>query len=849
MIGWHLFLMVFASPPMVAFQLPAAQTPSPSGTKVQVQDVLALIQTRCIKCHSGDQPKAKLNLSSLEGISHGSRRGQVVLPGRLGESLLWQAVHENKMPPKAPLPEAERNILRLWIEQGAPGLPTAKALTTAFVPPVRAPVPVARRSARLSGAIDSFILAALEKKGLELAAEADPATLIRRVSFDLTGLPPTPAELAEFLSDRSPLAHVRMVDRFLASPHYGERWGKFWLDAAGYADSNGYFDADSDRPFAFRYRDYVIHSFNHDKPYDRFVQEQLAGDELAGLTPGGSVTPQMTDPLIATHFLRNAPDGTGESDGNLDEVRTDRFTVLEGTLQITMNSLLGITIQCARCHSHKFEPISHEEYYRLQAIFFPAYCPDRWVPPKERVIAVADRYRREQHQRRTEVIERQIKTLRTSLASFSNQLREQVIEEKLTHLSAVLRDPVVKAATTPEEKRSPEQRALIQKYVVPLKITDDVLSGRFPDFAALREQVNKTIAAREKERPPPLDMLSVLVETDAKPPVHHLLLRGQHNAPGPEVQPGVPAALSTPANNFTVPPPSSGRFSTGRRTALAHWVTSPENPLFARVMMNRIWQHHFGIGIVPTVDNLGLSGARPSHPELLDYLATEFIRSGWSIKAMHRQIMTSAVYRQASTARPDADRVDPDNRLLSHFPLRRLDAEAIRDAMLAVSGEIDRRSGGPYVPTQRLAQGTVEVDEKIQGSHRRSVYLQQRRSQVVTLLELFDRPSLAPGCGARNVSTVPLQSLALLNSDFVRLRARAFADRLDREAGPDTGKRIEYAFRLAACRAPRSEELAAALRFVASQRALHAREKDGIQRAWADFCQMILAGNLFLYVE
>ncbi|HEX5271304.1 MAG TPA: DUF1549 and DUF1553 domain-containing protein, partial [Gemmataceae bacterium] len=681
-----------------------------------------------------------------------------------------------------------------------------------LVPPARPAIPSVEGSDWPRNPIDRFILARLEAEGLRPSPEADRATLIRRVSFDLTGLPPSPAEVDAFLADPSPDAYERMVERYLASPHYGERWGKYWLDAAGYADSNGYFNADSDRPLAYKYRDYVVRSFNADKPYDRFVTEQLAGDELAGYEPGGDVTTATAELLTATHFLRDAPDGSGESDGNPDEVRTDRLTVLEGTLQITMNCLLGLTIQCARCHGHKFEPITHEDYYSLQAIFFPAYNPDRWAKPKDRVVTVADRATRAVYQRRTDLIDREVKAQRDRLADAAKKLK-----------------------TAPDL----------------MKLSDDELAKRFPEFASLRAEVRKTIAAREKERPAPLDALSVLVETDPNPPPHHVLKRGQHNAPGAEVGPGVPAALCVAGNVYRLDPKPAGRVSTGRRTAFARWVTSPDNPLFARVMVNRVWQHHFGVGLVSTPDNLGRSGAKPSHPELLDYLAAEFVRDGWSVKSLHRLITTSAVYRQAS-ALPAPGRgaeVDPDNRLLSHYPLRRLDAEALRDAMLCVSGELDRRAGGPYVPSQRTAEGSVAVAESQAGAHRRSVYLQQRRTQVVTLLQLFDAPSVVGSCGTRTTSTVPLQSLALLNSEFARLRAKAFAERLRREAGPDDRKQLALAFRLAGGREPMAEEVAAARRFLAAQARVYAGHEGAEARTWADLCQMILASNAFLYVE
>jgi mono/diheme cytochrome c family protein len=811
------------------------------------KEALALLQARCVRCHGADRPKAKLSLADSESLRRGGRHGAVVAPGKPDDSPLWQFVRDGRMPPKEPLAENERALLRHWIESGAPA-PAGAPAHWAFRLPVRPPVPAVNHGERVRTDVERFIEAALEQKGLTPGPEADRATLVRRVCFDLTGLPPTPAEVDAFVADPAPDAYEKLVDRLLASPRYGERWGKYWLDAAGYADSNGYFSADSDRPLAYRYRDYVIRAFNDDKPYDRFVREQLAGDELVGYVLGGDVTPAMVEPLVATHFLRNAPDGSGESDGNPDEVRTDRFSVLEGNLQVTMNCLLGVTIQCARCHSHKFEPISHEDYYRLEAILYPAYCPDRWVKPNDRVVEVGSRAEREEHRRRTERVDRQVKALQEGLQTMAGPLREQLLEERLRPLDAPARAALVQAATTPKAKRTPEQATLLQQHKE-AEVSDDDLAGRFPEFAAVREQVRKAVAVREKERPPPLDRLAVLTEKDADPPAHHILLRGQHNAPGPEVQPGVPAALTLPGNEFRLDPRPAGQAGTGRRSAFARWVTAPENPLFARVMVNRVWQHHFGTGLVATPDNLGQSGARPSHPELLDWLATEFVRSGWSVKALHRLIVTSAVYCQSSAPREEALRVDPDNRLLASYPLRRLDAEAVRDGLLALSGELDERMGGSYVPTRRRPDGGVDVDEGRDGAHRRSVYLQQRRTQVATLLELFDAPAMASNCSARTTSTVPLQSLALLNSEFVRARARAFAVRLGREAGGDVDSRLSLAFRLAAGRGPDADERAAARRFLAAQQALYAGDKDADRRAWADLCQMVLASNAFLYVE
>jgi len=729
---------------------------------------------------------------------------------------------------------------------GAAGDPPRPETHRAFQPVVRPKVPDVRGDART--AIDRFILAALEAKGVAPNPEADRTTLIRRVAFDLTGLPPTVAEIDAFLTDTGPNAYERMIDRYLASPHYGERWGKFWLDAAGYADSNGYFSADSDRPHAWHYRNYVVRSFNADKPHDRFVREQLAGDELVGYIPGGDLTPAMVEGLTATHFLRNAPDGTGESDGNPDEVRVYRFSVLEGNLQNVMNCLLGVTVQCARCHDHKFEPLTQEEYYGFQAILFPVYNPEKWAKPNDRVLSVGTRAEVAAWKEKTALIDRQVKAALGGLTAFAEALREQLLGERLKGLDPAERIAVIEAAKVNKDKRSAAQKDLIKKHAKAVEISDDDLAKRFPEYAALRDRVKQTVAEREKERPRPLDQIAAFVETDPTPPAHHVLKRGQHGSPGKEVPPTVPVALSTPANEYHVGPRPKEHVSTGRRTAFANWVTSPENPLFARVMVNRIWQHHFGTGLVVTVDNLGVSGAKPSHPDLLDYLAAEFVASGWSMKALHRLILSSALYRQTSAPRPELVTIDPDNRLLARYPIRRLDAEAVRDSLLFVSGELDSGAGGPFVPTTRTGEGVVEVSESTNGSHRRSVYLQHRRTQVVTFLQLFDAPSIVTTCGVRTPSTLPLQSLALLNSEFVRTRARDMARRLASEAGEEP-KRLTLAFRLTAGREPLPDERRACEKFLQAQRGVYAKEKDAAERAWADLCQMLLASNAFLYVE
>jgi hypothetical protein len=724
----------------------------------------------------------------------------------LDESALWDLVSTDEMPPKPeePLSPVEKALLRRWIEQGAKNLPNAADVRRAapetdhwaFAPPARPLPPLPNDHRRVRNAIDRFIQKPLEDRGLTPGPDADRTTLIRRVSFDLTGLPPQPKEVAAFVADPDPFAYERLVERLLASPRYGERWGKYWLDASGYADSNGYFSADSDRSLAYRYRDYIIRGFNADRPLDQIVREQLAGDELAGDRRGPDTPPATIDLLIATHFLRNGQDGTGESDGNRDEVRADKYAVLEGAIQIIGSSLLGLTLQCAKCHDHKFEPVTQQEYYQLQAILYPAFNVEHWVQPNARILIAGPR---------------------DELARW--EVHEKVIDAQIEALKRTF-------AAGPDAAKKEKEKAL--------------------------EPVIEALNARRQPNP---YRIAWVGDVSSQPAEIPLLIRGNLATPGPKVKPGVPAFLTDPDNRYEPKPPFAGSSSTGRRLALARWLTKPSSRparLLARVLANRIWQHHFGQGLAATSDNLGYTGAPPSHPELLEFLADELVRSGWSTKTMHRLILTSTVYRQSSFPHPEAARVDPDNRLLARFPLRRLDAEAIRDAMLTVTGELDDRPGGPYIPTHRHESGEVVVDESAAGTGRRSVYLQQHRTQIASFLDVFDAPSIVTTCTRRLPSTIPLQSLSLLNSDFVVTRAQKLAKRLERECGAgDDDARMTGAFLLTIGRAPSKDELDAARRFLESQPSHYPgqSESDARERTWVDFCQMLLASNAFLYVE
>jgi hypothetical protein len=772
-------------------------------------EILPLLKAHCLKCHGPIKPKGKLNLTSARSLARGGSTGPVIVPGDLDESTLWDLVSNDEMPPEPEekLAEGDKAVLRRWIEQGAKGLPASAEVGRtapvtdhwAFAPAVQPPTPAPRDRSRVRSPIDCFIQQALEDQGLALSPDADRATLIRRLTFDLTGIPPCPEEIAAFCDDPAPDAYASLVDRLLASPRYGQRWGKYWLDASGYADSNGYFDADSDRPLAYRFRDYIIRAFNADRPLDQIVREQLAGDEIAGERHGPVAPPAIIDQLIATHFLRNGQDGTGESDGNPDEVRTDKYAVLDGAVQVIGSSLLGLTFQCAKCHDHKFEPVTQKEYYQLQAILHPAFNLEHWQKPNDRVVVAGPRDELARWEACEKAIDAQIDSIKKKFASE-------------------------------------------------------------PDAAKKEKAIKEATEAANAQRHPNPARISWVGDVSSDPPEIPILLRGNLTTPGPKVGPGVPAFLTDSDNRYEPRPPFSGSTSTGRRLALARWLTKPGSrpaSLLARVLVNRIWQQHFGTGLCASSDNLGYTGAAPTHPELLEFLAVELVRSGWSARAMHQLILNSSVYRQSSAPPSKAMRADPDNRLLASFPLRRLDAEAIRDAMLAVSGELDDRQGGPYVPTHRTESGEVVADESTVGATRRSIYLQQRRTQTTSLLDVFDAPSIVTTCTRRLPATIPLQSLSLLNSGFVVARAEKLATRLERECKSAAaghiaeGARITRAFLLTSGRPPLPDELGATHRFLETQPSRYSDrpEADARRRAWVDFCQMLLASNAFLYVD
>jgi hypothetical protein len=684
----------------------------------------------------------------------------------------------------------------------------------AWKQPVRRPPPAVKDRAWVRTPVDAFVLARLEAAGLRPAPPAGREQLIRRVTFDLTGLPPTPAEVKAFVTDRSPAAWDKVIDRLLASPHYGERWGRHWLDLARFAESNG-FEHDEPRPDAWRYRDYVIAALNADKPYARFIQEQLAGDEL---------DPDSAEALVATGFNLLGADMTDTA----DEARRRHNTLTDMTDTAGL-VFLGLTVTCARCHDHKFEPIPQKDYYRLQAFFTPAAF--------RRDLVIAGKEERARYAAALKEYNALVRPTLAAIAKLEEPYRERLYEARLARLS----DEARAAHRTAPEKRTAAQRALVAKTARLLKVSPaqviKALSG--PDRARHRK-LRAELKQFDGRKPAPLPVAMGLHDAGARAPKTFLLDRGELGGPGEEVQPGFPLIL-LPDHKPTaarVKPVRQG--STGRRSALAGWIARPDNPLTARVMVNRLWQHHFGRGIVASSSDFGLRGDRPTHPELLDWLATEFVASGWSVKHMHRLMLRSAAYRQTSQASAAARKLDPENKLLGRMNRLRLEGEVIRDSLLAVSGRLNRRMGGPGVfppiPPEALRGTKGWAASRDPRDHvRRSVYVFARRNLRFPFLEAFDLPDSNLSCPKRERSTTAPQALALLNSADVVAAAKALAARLTREAQTE-GEQISLVYRLVLGRSPAETERKMAHTFLQ-------------EAPLSELCRALFNLNEFVYMD
>lgn len=708
--------------------------------------VAPILKRHCWACHGERKEEGELRLDTLgRDFSNGQLAGRwrdVADRIRLGE-----------MPPEdqPKLSADESKTIVDWIARQLESVPSAKG-HWAFLPvPVSVTPPtVSNDEGWVRNEVDRFVLAKLQEAGLKPSEDADRVTLLRRVTFDLIGLPPTPNEVKEFVADESPQAWERVIDRLLASPHYGERWGRHWLDLAQYADSSG-FHNDLDRPHAWKYRDYVIRSFNEDKPYARFVAEQLAGDEVDGAND---------ESFIATGFCRNGPsndDNMGKTPEAIAQYRADQ---LDNVISTTGTVFLGLTIGCARCHNHKTEPLTSRDYYSLLAIF-----------------------------------------------------------------------------------NGTQKHGLVPG-------TED--------------------AKGKKVEVDPAIQIQALVERSSKVPATFVMRRGVASNKGEQVEPAVPAVLVTEPLKF--PQPDAADKSSLRRRTLAEWITSPDNPLAWRVLANRVWQHHFGKGIVATPSNFGVSGAAPTHPELLDWLARQLIESGGRLKPLHKVILMSATYRQASGVEspesrdesnrslPDSRRstlgsglkVDPSNQLLWRMNLRRLEAETLRDAILATSGKLNLTPGGPGIkPRVRAELLTASqrnkwpvVAKENEQHWRRSIYIYSKRQLLMPMMELFDAPTTTDSCSVRLVSVVPTQALLLMNDEFVEDQAGYLAAQAVTEAGDDLPNIVARMFERTVSRVPNSDRLREAIDFVTSREAESSR-----LAALTDLAHVLFNSSEFLYVE
>jgi hypothetical protein len=763
------------------------------------QAVKALLQAKCATCH-GDARMSDLDLRERATILKGGKRGPAVVPGNAEASLLYKAVkHEGElqMPPgKTSLTPSELSVVRDWINAGAPwessSASGAAPAWWSFRKPVRPPVPAVKNAAGVRNPIDAFILAKLERNGLHQAPQADRRTLVRRAYLDLHGLPPTPEQVEQFVNDQSSDAYEKLIERLLASPRYGERWGRYWLDLVRYADTSG-FETDHFFVTAWRYRDYVIGSYNADKPYTTFVQEQIAADELWSTDmdlEGTLKLPKEKEENVKRRIgtslftLGSFPiEFTYYGDQFRAEWQADAVDTVGG-------AFLGLTVGCARCHDHKFDPISQRDYYRMNAIFSGSV--EREIP----LVSLFD--------------------VQTNSRNFPLLAQAQVLKQMAGRGDR--RGRGARGGAGGQAAQAVAQADQADQMDGDLSPIPGATPGRGaapdPQRAALLQRLGEAYL-RAPERYPSANVLA----HEETVPDTYILNRGDFKKKGEKVEPGFLSALNP---GPPIHEPKGVLFVPQRRKALALWLTSPDQPLLGRVMINRIWQGHFGEGIVTTPNDFGRQGEAPSNAELLDWLAVEFAERGWSIKEMHRLIMLSNTYRSSSVADQESLKKDPENRYLSHMNRRRLDGDAIRDTILAVSGTLNLKMGGvgvipPLTREEILAARMPQLwpaNPDPNEHNRRSVYLQMKRSMTLPMLQIFDAPDTATSCPRRERSTVAPQALALMNGESTAAQAQQFAARIKKEAGDGPEASVEAGWRLAFGHPPTAEERQTALDYL-----------------------------------
>lgn len=838
-------------------------------------DVRPILKAACFHCHGEENVKeGGLDVRLVRFLKQGGDSGTAIVSQQPDQSLLFQRVRDGEMPPDPAhrLTKQQVETIRRWLETGAQTLRKEPAdldevyITAeerahwSYQPVVRPDVPQLKNQVLIKTPIDAFILKRLQEEGFSFTERASREVLVRRLYFDLLGLPPSPEQVKQFLNDDPEGAYTRLVEELLASPHYGERWGRHWLDVAGYADSEGYSVEDRVRPDAWRYRDYVIKSFNGDKPFDQFILEQLAGDELI-TSPLNNLTPEDAERLAATGFLRMAPDGTA---GKVDDANLARNETIAETIKIVTSSLMGVTVGCAQCHDHRYDPIPTQDYYQLRAIFDPAFDWKKWRSPAQRRLSL---YTEEDRKQAAE-IEVEAKAVLARRTEKQNEFIAATFEKQLEAIPEEFHDLARETHATAAKERTKEQKDLIKKYPK-LNVTASSLY-LYDKKAAdeLKQLADQAAEIRKKKKPE--EHVRPTTEVPGQVPTSFVFFRGDHEQPKNEVTPAGLSVVSLNTELPEIPSDDPALKTTGRRTAFANRLTSRQHPLTARVIVNRIWMHHFGQGIVRTPTDFGSLGSEPTHPELLDWLAAEFMESGWSVKHLHRLILNSATWQQAAHRSEELRQSDPENLLYGAANLRRLDAETVRDSILTVAGVLNRELYGKPVPVMadKVGRWVLGIENLNAGrpgkvlplrgqEYRRSLYAQVRRSRPLSVMEPFDLPRMAPNCELRRTTTATPQSLMLMNSEFALTYSQKLAERIQTEEQGGLENQIQLAWRTVFGRSPDETEENEAVQFVKQQSELLSKrieakenkEEAAAKEALANLCQMLLCSNEFLYVE
>jgi len=809
---------------------------SEAGVKFFETEVKPILKAHCFKCHGGGKAiKGGLQLTSRAGVLKGGDTGPAAAAGKPQESLLVKAVNyqEYEMPPSGKLPPEKIAVLTRWIEMGLPWTPgdnaEPAAVKRAGPPPVneetkkfwsfqpvrRPPVPAVKNGSWVRNPIDAFVLKRLEAAGLSPAPPAKKTALLRRAYYDLIGLPLSPEEVQAFLDDDAPDAFEKVVDHLLDSPHYGEQWARHWLDLVRYAETNSY-ERDGPKPFVWRYRDYVIRSLNADKPYDRFIMEQLAGDEL---------DPVTRESIIATGYYR-----LGIWQDEPVDPEQELFEDLDDITKVTSEVFLGLTVGCARCHDHKLDPIPQTDYYRMLAFF--RNIRRYGVRSHETVLSASVRSLDSEELRQQHAKED---------ARYEQLTKEN--DERLAELDRKIAADL--QGVENDDWQYESRRIALAKLHVGSVLTEE----EFARYVQLTHQRDRLRA----NRPPGLGEALCVKEHGRDCPPTHVLVRGNAHVPGDEVQPGFFSVLSVPFPQIV--PPKEGVASSGRRLALAKWIASKDNPLTARVMANRIWHSHFGRGIVRSTSDFGFKGIAPTHPQLLDWLASELMAGDWKIKRLHKLIMLSNTYQMSSQPNEQALAKDPINNLLWRFDMRRLSAEEIRDSILAVNGGLNlQKMYGPSVyvkiPQEVLAgqsrPGAGWGKSSPEDEARRSIYIHVKRSLVVPMIASFDGADTDASCPVRFVTTQPTQALGMLNSEFVNQQAEVFAKYLRQHAGEQLADQVALGLRRTLQRQPTPTEIERGEKLIATL-----REKYGMspEAALKQLCVTFLNLNEFMYLD